>query len=176
MWVKGDLIHFIFDSGSQKNLILVELIKQLNLPMTPHLQPYTIHWLHQGRDICVSQQCCLSYNMKPLKHEILCDIYPLEVFDVILGQPYLWKHHVVYDSRPRSVMITLGIKLYKIPEVAPPTDISLISAKKCSKVISQTRKFIFLVIYAHSKQKDTATSVASTQCLSSQQKKVDRIM
>jgi hypothetical protein len=55
MWVKGALIHFIVDNGSQKNLISAEVLKQLNLPMTPHPQPYTIGWLHQGRDLCVSQ-------------------------------------------------------------------------------------------------------------------------
>jgi hypothetical protein len=71
----------------------------------------------------------------PLKDEVMCDIYPLEVFDVLLGQPYLWKLHAVYESRPRSVIITLGRQLYRIPEVAPPIAISLISAKKCSKVI-----------------------------------------
>jgi hypothetical protein len=51
MWVKGALIHFIVDNGSQKNLISVEVIKWLNLPMTPHPQPYTIGWLRQGRDL-----------------------------------------------------------------------------------------------------------------------------
>jgi hypothetical protein len=65
----------------------------------------------------------------------MCDISPLEVCDVLLGQTYLWKLHDVYESRPRSVIITLGRHLYKIPEVALPTDISLISAKQCSKVI-----------------------------------------
>jgi hypothetical protein len=82
----------------------------------------------------------------------------------------------VYESRPRSVIITLGRQLYRIPEVAPPTIISLISAKKCSKVISQTRKFIFFVIYAHSKKKVVATYIPSTQHLSLQQKQVDGIM
>jgi hypothetical protein len=42
MWIKGALIHFIVDGGSQKNLILAEVIKRLDLPMTQHLHPYTI--------------------------------------------------------------------------------------------------------------------------------------
>jgi hypothetical protein len=46
MWVKDTLLHFIVDSSSQKNLISVEVIKQLALPTTPHPQPYTIGWLH----------------------------------------------------------------------------------------------------------------------------------
>jgi hypothetical protein len=47
---------------------------------------------------------------------------------------------------------------------------------QCIKVISQTNKFFFFVICACNKQKVTATSVTSTQSLSLQQKKVDRIV
>jgi len=166
MWVKGSSIHFIVDNDSQKNLISTEVVKRLDLPVTLHPQPYTIGWLRQGRDIHVIQQCRLPYGIKPLKDEVLCDISSLEVCDVLLRQPYLWQCHVVYESRPRSVIITLGRQLYRIPEVTPPTAISLISAKQCSKVISQTVKFVFFVIYSHSKNKVATTSVASTQLLS----------
>ena len=78
--------------------------------------------------------------------EVLCDIAPLKFCDVLLGQPYLWKRHVVYESRPHVVIVTLGNKLYMILEVAPPTTISLITAKQCSKLISKTEKFVFLMI------------------------------
>jgi hypothetical protein len=77
----------------------------------------------------------------------------------------LWKCHVLYESRPRSFIITLGRQLYRIPEVASPTDVSLISAKQCSKVISHIEKFVLFVICAHSKYKVVATSMASTQNL-----------
>jgi hypothetical protein len=148
MWVKGTLLHFIVDSGSQKNLISVDVVKWLALLTTLHPQPYTIGCLCQGSDLRVSQQCRLSYDIKPFKDKVLCDVSPLEVCDVILGEPYLWKHHVVYDSRPHSVIITLNRKLYRIPEAIPPSVISLISAKQCRKVISHTGNFVFLVIFS----------------------------
>jgi hypothetical protein len=47
MWLKGTPLHFIIDSSRQKNIILVEIIKQLALSTTPHPQPYTIGWLCQ---------------------------------------------------------------------------------------------------------------------------------
>jgi hypothetical protein len=151
MWVKGTPLHFIIDSGSQKNLISTEVVKWLTLPTTLHPQPYTIGWLHQGSNLCVSQQCQLSYGIKPFKDEVLCDVSPLKVCDVLLGQPYLWKLHVVYDSRPRSVIITLNRKLYRILEAIPPSAISLISPKQCRKVISQTGKFVFFMIHSQNK-------------------------
>jgi hypothetical protein len=55
MWVKGTLLNFIIDSGSQKNIILEEVIKRLTLIKILHPQPYTIIWLLQGSDIRVSQ-------------------------------------------------------------------------------------------------------------------------
>jgi len=38
MWVKGTPLHFIIDSGSQKNLISPEVVKRLALPTTLHPQ------------------------------------------------------------------------------------------------------------------------------------------
>ena len=146
MWVKGSPVQFIVDNGSQKNLISVDDVKRLGLPTTAHPHPYTIGWLHQGRDLHVSQQCHLPYSLKPFTDEVLCDIAPIDVSDVLLGQPYLWKCHAMYESRPHVVIVTLGNKLYRIPEVPPPATISLVTPKQCSQLISQTRKFVFLMI------------------------------
>lgn len=176
IWVKGMTLHFMVDSGSQKNLISSEVIKQLKLPTTPHPQPYNIGWLSQGRDICVSQQCHLPYSIKPFKDEVLCDVAPLEVCDVLLGQPYMWKPHAVYESRPRSVIVTLGKRLYRIPEVVPKTVVSLITTKQCRKVISQIGKFILFMIRSERKRKVATTSTTSTHSLSPQQKHVDKIV
>jgi hypothetical protein len=60
MWVKGIPLHFVVNSGIYKNLISAEVIKQLGLSITPHLQPYKIGWLHEERDLRVSQQCRFS--------------------------------------------------------------------------------------------------------------------
>ena len=98
MWVKGSLRWFIIDNVSQKNLISADVVKKLGLPTTSHPHPYTIGWLHQGRDLRVSQKCRLPYSIKPFTDEVLCDVSPIDVFDVLLGQPYLWKRHAVYES------------------------------------------------------------------------------
>jgi hypothetical protein len=127
MWVKRTPLHFIIHSDSQNNLILVDFIKQLALPTTPHPQPYTIGWICQGSDLHVSQECRLFYDSNPFKDEVLCDVASLKVFNDILGQHYLWKCHVVYESRPHSVITTLNMKLYRITEAVPPSVISLIS-------------------------------------------------
>jgi hypothetical protein len=62
----------------------------------------------------------------PFKDEVLCDVVPLEVCDVRLGQPYMWKPHVVYESGTDSVIVTLGGELYKVPKVVLTIVVSLI--------------------------------------------------
>jgi hypothetical protein len=71
MLVKGSPLQFIFDSGRKKNLILVEVMKQLGLPTIAHPQPYTIGWLHQGQDLRVNQQCRLPYSIKHFTDKVL---------------------------------------------------------------------------------------------------------
>jgi hypothetical protein len=83
----------------------------MNLTTTQHPHPYTIDWLIQGWDIYASQQCLMHYDIKPLKDEVLCDVSPLEVCDVFLGQTYMWKCHVVYESRPHSSLLLWGSTL-----------------------------------------------------------------
>eukprot|EP00253_Pinus_taeda_P030860 PITA_30860 len=174
MLVKDSPLQFIFNNGSQKNLISVEVMKQLGLPTIAHAQLYTIGWLHQGRDLRVSQQCRLPSNIKPFTDEVSCDISPLDVCDVLLGQPYLWKQHALYESRPRVIIVTLGNKLYRIPELASPTTISSVTTKQCSKLISKTRKFIFLMICPQGKKKIVATT--SRQGPSRRKLKMDKIV
>jgi hypothetical protein len=89
MWVKGTPFHFIIERGSQKNLISIEFINRFNLKTMPHPQPYTMGWLSLGLDIHVNQKCFLHYGIMPFKDEVLCDVSPLEVCDVILRQPYM---------------------------------------------------------------------------------------
>lgn len=43
--------------------------------------------------------------------EVSCDVAYLEVCDVLLEQPYLWKRHDVDESRPSSIIICLDNKL-----------------------------------------------------------------
>ena len=72
------------------------------------------------------------------------------------------------------MIITLANNLYRIPEVAPPTAVSLITAKKCSKIISKTGKFVFLMIRPQGKKKVVAT--ASRQGSYTQQQHMDKVV
>jgi hypothetical protein len=84
----------------------------------------------------------------------------------------MWKCHVVYESRPRNVIVSLEGHLYRIPEVVPTT----VPPKKCYKVVSHIEKFSFFTICSEGEQKDTATTTASPQEPSIQQKQVEKVV
>ena len=98
----------------------------------------------------------------------MCDVAPLEVCDVLLGQPYMWKRHAVYESRPCSVIINLGKKLCRILKTLSTTAVSLITTKQCRKVISQTWKFVLFMVCSEGERNITTTSTTSTQNLSAE--------
>ena len=85
----------------------------------------------------------------------------LEVCDVILGQPYMWKRHAVYESWPRSVIVTLGGQLYWIPETVAPTTVS-----QGRKISSHANKLFLLTIASEGEHKIIETSTPSTQAVS----------
>jgi hypothetical protein len=113
----------------------------------------------------------LSYVIQPFKDEVFCDVSPLDVCDVLLGQPYMWKRHAIYESQPHGVIVTLGGHLYGIPEVVP----TIVPPKQCRQVISHTTKFSFFAIYSKGEQKETATTTTSAQASFIQQKQVEKI-
>jgi hypothetical protein len=83
----------------------------------------------------------------------------------------MWRCYVVYESRPRSVIVSLGGHLYRIPEVV----LTIAPPKQCHKVVSHTEKFSFFIICSKEEQKDTATTTTSPQAPSIQQKQVDKV-
>jgi hypothetical protein len=83
----------------------------------------------------------------------------------------MWRRHAVYESRPRSVIVTLRGHLYRIPEVVP----TIVPPKKCRKVVSHTAKFNFFTICSKGEQKDTATTTASPPAPSIKQKQVEKV-
>jgi hypothetical protein len=90
----------------------------------------------------------MHYDIKPFKDEVLCDVSPLEVCDVLLGKLHMLKHHDFYESRPRSIIITLGGQLYRVPKAVPSIVVSLVSAKKYIKVMSQTKIFVLFMVWS----------------------------
>jgi hypothetical protein len=84
----------------------------------------------------------------------------------------MWKHHVIYDSWPRSVIATLGGHLYRVPEAVLTT----IPPKEGRKVISHATKFSLFMIRSEGEEKYMTTTASLAQDHSIQQKKINKIV
>jgi hypothetical protein len=92
MWVKGTPLHFIVDSRSQKNLIAAEVVKQLGLSTTPHLQPYNIGWLHQNKIFLLSSSvnCHTASNPSRMRYYVMLPHWMSLMFS--------WANHICIDA------------------------------------------------------------------------------
>jgi hypothetical protein len=106
MWVKGTPLHFIIDSGGQKNLISVEFVNWLALPTTSHPQPYTILWLHQGSDLTSSNTIDCRTTSSPSKMSY-CVMFLLSKFAMFFSANLIYGNIMLYMSLGLVVLLLL---------------------------------------------------------------------
>jgi hypothetical protein len=85
----------------------------------------------------------MAYDIKPFKDEVLCDFFPLEVYDVLLGQPYMSQCHVFYESQPDSVIVTLGGESLQGTRGSSDYYLSKNVSKQIDKIVEE-KKYIFV--------------------------------
>jgi hypothetical protein len=56
--IKHELTTLILDNGSQKNLVSQDLVQHLQLPTTPHPDPYQLGWVQKGGPHITIAWCC----------------------------------------------------------------------------------------------------------------------
>jgi len=61
--IGGKVCSLIIDGGSCTNVAFKTLADKLKLPTVPHLAPYTIQWLNQGKRIHISSKCLVSLSI-----------------------------------------------------------------------------------------------------------------
>jgi len=74
------------------------LIDKLQLPTKVHRTPYSLQWLKQGREITVPNQALIEFSAGPYCSEVICDILPIDACHLLLGRPWLFGNHVIYDG------------------------------------------------------------------------------
>ena len=84
------------DNGSHNNFVSEDIMKKLGLVTTPHPHPYNISWMKDGQELRITQQCKLTYFIKPFEDEVLYDMELLFVVDALFSKPYLWDRHNTY--------------------------------------------------------------------------------
>ena len=64
----------------------------------------------------------------------------------------MWKRHAIYESRPHSVIVNLGGKIYQIQKIFAPNIVSQVR-----KISSHMMKFFFFTIVSEGEHQITST-------------------
>eukprot|EP00253_Pinus_taeda_P024451 PITA_24451 len=96
---RGKCCKLIIDSGSTDNLVVVEMVEKLGLKKLKHPNPYKVSWLQKGHQLLVDEQCEVEFQIGKYKDKILCDVMPMDVCHLLLGQPWQFDRSAVHDGK-----------------------------------------------------------------------------
>ena len=66
-------------------------MQKLGLKTVKHPKPYPLGWIQKEEKLSVVDQCTVRFALhESYIDEVTCDVVPLDVCQIILGNPYLW--------------------------------------------------------------------------------------
>ena len=73
--------------------------------------------------ILVSEQCLIRLKIGPFTDEFLCDIMPMDCCHILLGRPWQFDRHVVYDGRVNKYTTRKdGVTYVLLPLIEAPNE------------------------------------------------------
>jgi hypothetical protein len=78
--------------------------------------------------------------------EVEVDVVPLDVCGVVFGSPYMYMRDVIFMRRENQYHLIKDGKSFIINVHKGKSKISLVSANQAKKLISSSRKFVFLFL------------------------------
>jgi len=148
--VKTSLVDAIVDPGSQKNLISEALVQKLRLKTVRHPKPYPLGWIQKEAGMSVVSQCTFRFALhESYIDEVTCDVVPLDVCQVILGNPYLWDRYAIYDRRAQTYLFTKDEQQFLICAISMSSKTSFVTANQAKQLVNACGKFVLLIVRPH---------------------------
>jgi hypothetical protein len=98
--VKKTKIDALFNSGSQANLIVEDLVNKIGLEVHNHPSPYPLGWVNKDAKINVTKECKIKFVISvDLIDEVELDVVPLDVCGVVFGIPYMHMRDAIFMQR-----------------------------------------------------------------------------
>ena len=96
--VLNSSLSVIVDGGSCCNIINEKVVRHLNLPTTPHPQPYGLQWITDGKGDVVQRQCHVTFSIGHYKDSVICDVITMDATHLLLGRSWQFDRRVVHDG------------------------------------------------------------------------------
>ena len=93
------MFDLIVDSRSYKNIIGRTAVKDLQLPIEKHSNPYTIGWIKAAEKIEVKERCKVPFSIGKYKDEVYCDVVDMDACHLLFGRPWQYDVNAVHTGR-----------------------------------------------------------------------------
>jgi hypothetical protein len=105
--MKHTKIDTLIDSGSQSNLILEEVVKQLGLITKLHHKPYSLKWIRKNHKLHITKKCTLKFVISSkFVDEVTCNVVSLNECGMVLGNPYLYDLKAIFYGEQNQYHLT----------------------------------------------------------------------
>ena len=119
--INEQVCKLIVDSGSCVNTVSDTMIPKLRLATHPHPTPYDVSWI-DTTSLPVRLQSRVPLRMSTYDDIVLCDVIPMKIASIILGQPWLYDHDVQHAGRANTCsFMHRGRRVIWVPYTARPT-------------------------------------------------------
>jgi len=110
------------------------LIDKLQAPTKVHPTPYSVQWLGPKDEVITLRQALISFSIASYCSEVLCDFLLMDACHLLLGKPWLFDNHVIYDRYANTYsLIHTACKLTLAP-LPPPKPFILNKGREERKV------------------------------------------
>lgn len=97
--IKGISCKLIIDGGSCTNGISRALVAKLGLSTWRYDEPHHLERLNSCGQLKITHKVRVSFSVGPYIDEVECDVLPLEVCDLLLGQPWQYDRNATHARR-----------------------------------------------------------------------------
>ncbi|KAA3477920.1 reverse transcriptase [Gossypium australe] len=74
------------------------MVEKLGLSTTKHPTPYKLQWLNDGGELKVTKQVLVSFSIGKYSDKVQCDVVPMHVGHLLLGQPWQYDRRVMHSG------------------------------------------------------------------------------
>jgi hypothetical protein len=150
---KDRVCKVIIDSERTNNLVSIYMVEKLESDMTAHPMSYKVSWLQKVHQITVTKQCLAEFKIGGYRDEIMSDVIPMDVCNVLLGIPWQYDRNVIHDGRRNTYSLEtngrthmlLSIEEKKVKEEVS-TSILLMSGKELLSEVKKEQEMQFVVV------------------------------
>jgi hypothetical protein len=125
----------------------LNLVSKFVLEVHDNPSPYPLGWVNKDVYIKVMKQCKIKFSISvDFLDEVELDVVPLNVCGLVFGGPYMYMRDAIFMQRSNQYCLMKDGKSYIINAHKGKSKISLVSVNQAKKLISSSKKYVFLFL------------------------------